>query len=295
MPQDIEKAEDRLQNIKAVSPILGALRTISLGTWQMALNKRKVIMQYNDQLISLVPLLQTQLAKLLQKKRHKPIRSLSDNSKRHLIICIGTERGLCGRYNDNLTEFVTSHISDSFSSSELIKLGVLGSRLAHSLKRNGVTPNWVEKMPVNNIPQYKQAITLILQWLGEYEEGALESVDIVFNQQRIAGTYEPTLQRLLPPEFPKIAEDHSWPPYIIETDPLALYTNIIKQWSAIQLYNFMLEATITENLARYQLMESASQNANRLIEDLTISIQSIRRQQITRELQELAVGAGLIG
>ena len=118
---------------------------------------------------------------------------------------------------------------------------------------------------------------------------------LIFNQQHIGGNYEPTIERLLPPALPKTAVVHTWPPYIIETNPIALYANIIRQWSTIQFFNLMLEATITENLARYQLMESASQNANRLIDDLTISIQSIRRQQITRELQELAVGAGLIG
>ena len=81
----------------------------------------------------------------------------------------------------------------------------------------------------------------------------------------------------------------------METDPVHLYTEIVIQWTGIQLYSIMLEAAITEHAARFQLMESATQNAERLVEELTISIQSIRRQQITRELQELAIGAGLVG
>ena len=110
-----------------------------------------------------------------------------------------------------------------------------------------------------------------------------------------AGRYEPDITRLLPPELPESQTNQHWPPYIVETDPVQLYMQIVLQWTGIQLHNLMLEAAITEYAARYQLMESATQNADKLVDELTISIQSDRRQQITRELQELAVGAGLVG
>ena len=56
----------------------------------------------------------------------------------------------------------------------------------------------------------------------------------------------------------------------------------------------MIEAALTEHATRYQLMESATQNADDLIEALMLIVQSARRQAITREMQELAVSAGLL-
>jgi F0F1-type ATP synthase gamma subunit len=56
----------------------------------------------------------------------------------------------------------------------------------------------------------------------------------------------------------------------------------------------LLESVAAEHAARYQLMEAAIRNAERLIEELTIAVQTARRHAITREMQELAAGAGLI-
>ena len=57
----------------------------------------------------------------------------------------------------------------------------------------------------------------------------------------------------------------------------------------------MLDSTAAEHSARYQLMEGATQNSNRLIDELTLALQAARQQAITVEMQELAAGAGLIG
>jgi F-type H+-transporting ATPase subunit gamma len=82
---------------------------------------------------------------------------------------------------------------------------------------------------------------------------------------------------------------------IIETDPLALYTRVVEQWASVQLYTLLLDSAAAEHAARYQLMEGAAQNAERLIEELTAELQAARRRAITQEMQELAAGAGLLG
>ncbi len=295
MGQDLEKAESRLQNIQAVGPILGALRTISLGNWQMALNKRKSIMRYNDQLIDLVPNILPHMKTTRTSLYKKHLRRTQSKDSTILVLGMGTERGLCGRYNNVLAQYILSLLSQYEQAGTPVTLGIFGSRLLRSIEREGASPAWAEKMMVNKLPAYNLAISLVLKWLQQYEDGVLNTVVIAYNKQESAGRYQPGTAQLIPPELPGKQSSKQWPPYIVETDPVQLYTQVVIQWTAIQLYNLMLEAAITEHAARFQLMESATQNADRLIEELTISIQSVRRQQITRELQELAVGAGLIG
>jgi F-type H+-transporting ATPase subunit gamma len=84
-------------------------------------------------------------------------------------------------------------------------------------------------------------------------------------------------------------------PTIIETDPLSLYTHVIEQWTATRLYELLLESATAEHSTRYELMGAATQNADRLIDELTLAIQTTRQQAITQEMQELAAGAGMIG
>jgi F-type H+-transporting ATPase subunit gamma len=295
MAQDVEKAENRLQNIQAVSPILGALRTISLGNWQMAINKRNNILRYNNQLLELVPYIlpdvSKQLTGLKKRKTHKKTQII----KKVLLVGIGTERGLCGRYNAVLAEYLISLLSEYRESENQVTLGILGTKLLRAVERHDTVADWSQKMPVNNLPSFHLANVYVSTWLKIYEKGEIDRIMVVYNRQERAGKYKPTETQLIPTRLPETQMKEHWPPYIVETDPVQLYTQIVMQWTAIQLHNLMLEAAITEHGARFQLMESASQNADRLSEELTISIQSIRRQRITREIQELAVGAGLIG
>jgi F-type H+-transporting ATPase subunit gamma len=295
MAQDWEKAQSRLLNIKAVKPILGALRTISLGNWQLAINKRQNIVQYTNQLMELVSHLFVDLKKKEAFAKNKRETNAGIAKQTRLIVGIGTERGLCGRYNSVLAQYISQLVAESQELGYTVQVGLLGSRLSRTLLRDGLVLEWSEKMPVNRLPAFHMADTLTRSWLRMYQSGQVSQVLIVYNKQQIAGHYQPWTGQLIPAILPELPVVDTWPPYIIETDPIDLFARILLQWTVAQFYSCLIEAGVTEHSARYQLMESASQNADRLVDELTISIQSGRRQQITRELQELAVGAGLIG
>jgi F-type H+-transporting ATPase subunit gamma len=164
------------------------------------------------------------------------------------------------------------------------------------LERQGRDVQTALSLPVTALPPFSMAFEWASRWLKRYEAYQLDAVDVVYNAYAGAGVYESRIMRLLPPELPALSsaaervED-----MIVETDPLRLYTRIVEQWSALSLYDILLEAAASEHSARYQLMESATQNTDRLIEELTMVIQSARRHAITREMQELAAGAGLLG
>ena len=107
---------------------------------------------------------------------------------------------------------------------------------------------------------------------------------------------EPSVIQLLPYELDveTAGQFESWPPPIIETNPAQLFVRIYEQLAAIRLYDVLLQTKASIHSARFQMMEDSTKNAERLIEDLTVILQTERRQAITREMQELAVGAGLL-
>jgi F-type H+-transporting ATPase subunit gamma len=86
-----------------------------------------------------------------------------------------------------------------------------------------------------------------------------------------------------------------WPPPVIETDPLSLYARVVEQQTVLNLYGLLLDSAAAEHSTRFQLMEAATQNADQLIAELTLVVQTARQAEITQEMQELASGAGLIG
>lgn len=305
MTYELKKAEDRLRNIRKVQPILAALRTISLGSWQMARNRRAGLSAYTDRLLDLLAVIVPCIAGDLgpaYRDRDRP-RAGQPSERTVVGLVVGSERGLCGRYNKALAEALNRYLDERAADAERVELGALGARLVRELQMADIEPDWQDTLSITALPSYSYAYELVSGWLQRYEAHQLDAVDVIYNADRGAGAYAPKTVRLIPPEVPAattsetvddpVAARMTLNP-IIETDPLRLYVRVVVQWTTIALYRLLIEAALTEHLARFQLLESASHNAAELIDELMLTVQSARRQAITREMQELAISAGLL-
>jgi F-type H+-transporting ATPase subunit gamma len=291
--EDLERAQARLDNVRSVEPILSALRTVSLGSWKAALKQSVHLRQYGERLMLILPLLVPHLPARRRGKREP-----DPAPGQVTALVIGSERGLCGRFNTTLIKRAEQYLAEQKAASVQVELMALGTRLRRLLQQRGHSLTWSGTLSLTALPPYAVALDLTSRWLTRYEAHALDAVDLIYNTYHSMGRYEPTVSRLLPPRLP--AERSSpasapWPPPIIETDPLSLYVHVVQQWASISLHRVLLDSAAAEHSARYQLMEGATQNADRMIEELTLAVQTARQHEITQEMQELAAGAGLIG
>jgi F-type H+-transporting ATPase subunit gamma len=317
MSLQLQKAKGRLENIRKVQPILAALRTISLGSWQMARNRRVGLTAYTARLLDLLTVVvphvveersQTKLSRIYRWARRRVHRAEPEPVARNnavVLLVVGSERGLCGGYNKAILEVLRSYV-DGLESGWDLTLMASGSRMIRDLRSAGYEPGWTREASITALPSFELAYGLVSDWLQRYEAGELDAVDLLYNADQGVGRYAATVTRLIPPELPEPSEPHLESGLvapqdlflrdrvIVETDPVGLYVRIVEQWTAIALYRVLLDAAATEHSARYQLMESATQNAEDLVEELMLAVQSARRQAITRQVQELAVGAGML-
>jgi len=339
--EDLERAENRLANIRTVEPILSALRTISLGSWQAVLKRKDDVRRYEERLAATLPALLPHLptdrrtvcpplssppwggkkertSPLLGwgKERTSPLLGWGkertsppmggkegglplggkEEGARIVALVVGSERGLCGRFNAAVVERAERYLAEQEAAGVQVELLALGARATRILRRRKWPLAWSAALSVTALPSYRLAVKLTHRWLARYEEDELDAVDLVYNAYRGTGRYKPTVVRLIPPTLPTSYPNAlPWPPPIIETDPLSLYARVVEQWAVVSLYGLLLDSAAAEHSTRYQLMEAASQNAERLIAELTLAVQTARQQEITQEMQELAVGAGLIG
>ena len=295
--QDLEQAENRLDNIRIVEPILSALRTISLGSWQAALKRKDGARRYAERLAVTLPALSPHIS----PPPHPPPwggkgggapMGEKEEGARVVALVVGSERGLCGRFNTAVVERAERYLAEQETAGVQVELVAMGTRAARTFQRRETTP---ATLPITGLPPYRLAFDLTRRWLARYEEHELDAVDLVYNAYQGTAIYEPAVVRLIPPTLPTPeAAALPWPP-IIETDPASLYARVVEQWTAVRLYELLLESAAAEHSARFQLMEAATQNVERLIDELTMAVQTARQQAITQEMQELAAGAGLIG
>ena len=290
---DVERTQARLENVETVEPMLGALRTISLGTWQSAVSRlqglKATSKEYDAMLASLMPALSH------PRYRKKNRVEQKEPSTRQVVVLAGTERGLCGRLDQDLIDYVekSSQVAGSIENSEFV---VIGGRLSKAVARQLAMPTKTLSGASTALPVFPEVFGLTKEWMQRLANNELGRVLVFFTAFHGATQREPAVMQLLPYELDVEAagQSESWPPPIIETDPAQLFVRIYEQLAAIRFYDVLLQTKAAIHSARFQMMEDSTKNAERLIEDLTVILQTERRQAITREMQELAVGAGLL-
>lgn len=291
MVENVERTQERLENIRTAEPLLGALRTVSMGSWQAARKQKGSVQRYAARLEGLLPWLVPQLPARKSRRRRR-----ERKVERVVALLLGSERGMCGRFNRAIVEYGDRYLDGQARAGLHVELWVVGSRAIRLLERTGRRLDWSEPLPATGLPPYRLADDLTRRWLARFEAGQIDQVDVLYNSYRGVGQYRPQEARLIPPRISLQAGDAEfWPPPIVETDPVGLFAQIVRQLAAINLYGILLESATAEHSARYQLMEEATQNAERLVQELTQDLQAARRHAITQEMLQLVTGAGLLG
>ena len=291
MSETLQRNQERLENIKIIEPLLGALRTISLGAWRASLTKKSTMEAYTNNLLSI-------LYQIMPSIKIPPVtKPVEDKArvKTNLVFVIGSDRGFCGKFDANVLDKLDS-IYFELPQQDL-RVWMSGSRLIRSAEQRGVEIQWAVTLTGKSYPTYSSVYNIARKILDDYEKFVLDEVNILYNHYDNAGKYHPEIVKLLPfdvEQYKNTQTASDWPDPIIETDPISIYRRIMEQLITVSLYNYFLESSASEHSARYNLMEEAGQNTDRLIEELNIIVQMGRRHAITQEMQELAAGAGLM-
>jgi len=287
--EELDRLTARLDNIRAVEPILSALRTISSSSRLLALNRFKAVERYHQGLSHILTLIVPHLS------RRQRIRSKAHETNGNLaLMVIGSERGLCGTFNDAVVEHAEQVLEECSATGTRVLLMTLGSRVERAFQRRDRSPVWSGRLSMTALPPYKLALELASEWLRDYEKQDINAVEVIYNAYRGLAPYQASKLRILPLELPPLATEAEWPP-LIETDARELYVHALELWLSTRLYGIMLESAAAEHTARFQLLDGAVQNAERLIEELQLFLQAARQEAITSEMQDLASGAGLLG
>jgi len=246
----LERLHARLDNIEAVQPLLSALRAISLSSRLQAVSKAGSVATYCQELLSILAL----------TLPHVPGSERTSGSGKgtraeSVLLVVGSERGLCGAFNEAVVQFANQVLNRHASEGKAVHLMTLGSRTRHALQRMHRTPVWSGNLSATALPSYAQARRLASTWLIEYRERTISGVEVAYNSYQDLARYKPRCEQLLPlsPRWPKL-ERPLWPPSI-ETDARTLLWRAVELWLSATLYGMLLDSAAAEHSARYQLLD----------------------------------------
>lgn len=203
---------------------------------------------------------------------------------KELCLMITPDRGLCGALVSNITRVA---LSDSGNSKEDVVFITIGKKASSLIVRLG--KDLKAQFGVSDMPEIQETLAVSKLVMDELKTGQYRSVSMIYSEFITTAIQKPVKKKLIPVE---ISEDEEQIPldYIFEPDIEKLLNTLIPRYIEMEIYHGVLEATASEHSARMVSMQNATDNANELLDDLTLELNKARQQVITSELLDLVGG-----
>ena len=212
-------------------------------------------------------------------------------SEKKAVIVITSNRGLAGGYNSNVVKLITA----SDLKKEDVLLYVIGRKGRETLERQGyqVSQDYSDVM---NAPLFSDAKEIGQKILEDFTKDRVGEIYLAYTSFKNTVVHEPKLIKLLPVEFSEqeLTQEEARTPMNYEPSEEEALDIIIPKYLTSLLYGALVEAAASENGARMQAMDSATSNAEEMIDKLALQYNRARQGSITQELTEIIAGAEAI-
>jgi F-type H+-transporting ATPase subunit gamma len=225
------------------------------------------------------------LAAVLGGDEH-PLLSRRDGGKR-LIILVTSDRGMAGPLNTNTVRFASKEIIEHAGDLELVTVG----RKGRDAMRRARVPIIAHFAGFGDRPSFDDILPLSRLISDEYEAGTYNQIDIVFTRFVSTLVQRPDMVQLLPIKPSSDTHGIAGSQFIFEAAPEIVLNELLPRYLGTRLYQTALESTASFYSSQMVAMKNATENADELIEEYTLSYNKARQANITRELIEIASGA----
>lgn len=218
------------------------------------------------------------------------------DSKNIGIVTVTSNRGLAGGYNANIVRMVMG----SGFEKENVRLYTVGRKGAEGLERKGYRI-FADYSDMIEEPTFADAKEIGERLLGDFANGEIGEIYVAYTEFKNTVSQIPKLMKLLPVDAEgmqadaQMSEMDRLTPMNFEPSEEEAIALLIPKYMTSILYGTFVEAVASENGARMQAMDSATNNAEEIINDLELKYNRARQGAITQELTEIIAGAEAIG
>lgn len=217
----------------------------------------------------------------------------SRSVRRVAIVAFSSNSGLCGTFNANVVREVLKCIRHYEAQQIEIRLYPVGKKMAEALRKEGYEADdtW---QPLAAKPDYPDVAALAEELMSAFVSGAIDGVQLIYHHFKSTASQVLTTKEWLPVRFAggeTSAESESEEgDYLIEPSADILLGELLPKVLRMQLYAVLLDTVASEHAARVLAMQTASDNANDLLQELTLQYNKSRQQAITNELLDIMGG-----
>jgi F-type H+-transporting ATPase subunit gamma len=272
----------RIASVRNIKQITRAMQFVAASKLKRAQDSTLQSRQYADKIDEVL----ADLASVLGEEEH-PLLAKREGGTRAVVL-LTTDRGLAGSLNTNTIRFTAQLITEHEGELRVVTVG----RKGQAAMRRARVPIAASFDGFGDRPTFAQVVPLARLLTDDYIAGTYATIDLVYPRFISTLSQRPVVDRLLPVEpSDTAAEGIPGRQFIFEPNPDEVLRNLLPRYVATRVFQAVLEVTASEQSARMVAMKNATENAQELIEDLTLTYNKVRQANITREMIEIATGA----
>jgi F-type H+-transporting ATPase subunit gamma len=277
--RDIRRRIGAVRNIKQITR---AMQFVAASKLRRAQEATLASRPYSDKIDEVL----ADLAAVLGEEEH-PLLGERQGGRR-MIILITTDRGLAGPLNTNTIRFAARQITEHEGDLVVVTVG----RKGRDAMRRARVPLAAHFAGFGDRPAFSDVLPLSRLVTDAFLGGEASRIDIVYSRFESTLVQRPAIDQLLPIDYgDSNAEGIPGQQFIFEPNAATVLTQLLPRYVATRLFQAVLESKASEESSRMVAMKNATENAEELIEDLTLSYNKVRQANITREMIEIATGA----
>ena len=216
--------------------------------------------------------------------------------KKIAIVVFASNSSLCGGFNVNVIRHLSEMLEEYIQQlgKENILVYPIGRKVADAVKKLGITPMG-DYQHMSGKPNYKEASDLAAELMDRFVSGEIQQVEMLYNHFKSTSTQVLTRETYLPINLAQASTEEKQekgmqPDYIIEPSAEKVMQELVPKVLRMKMYTVLLDSNAAEHAARTMAMQIATDNANDLIQELTLIYNKSRQQAITNELLDIIGG-----
>lgn len=283
-----QQLRQRITSVKNTKQITKAMEMVAASKLRRAQDSATASREFAKIATELL----TRIRQLTDVEKHPLYQRRTIKNK--LIIVVSSDRGLAGGYNSNvLREFAVQLQADQSSDvqTKVITIGKKATAFCskiQNLEVIGAYHDFIDNPKAENIRP------ILMDIIEGFNTKTYDAVDVVYTDFISSISQKPATTHLLPVAFDDVDLPTRLQDAVFEPTPKKVLEEITERFIEVRLMQYLLESAASEHSSRMLAMKNATDNANDIVDDLTLALNTARQAAITQELAEITGGAEAI-
>jgi len=283
----LKEIKSRIQSVKSTQKITSAMKMVSAAKLRKAQNRIENFYPYQQKLTHILNNF------LSAETENSSIYADNREVKRVAILVFSSNSSLCGGFNSNVTKKLTAVLENyNQLGKENILIYPIGKKISKAVHKMGfpIQNNYDD---MADKPSYPATLALADDVLDLFRDQQVDKVELIYHHFVSKSSQSLVNETLLPITLDLTNEKQAGMQlnYIVEPDRENMMSELIPKVLRLKVYTALIDSNASEHAARTIAMQTATDNADDLLQELNLQYNKSRQQAITNELLDIIGGS----